>query len=127
MKIATIRIHNLRIRTIIGFNPEERGEKQDVLVNMACEVEAGDAVSNDDPKGVMNYRTLKKRIMSAVEASRFFLLEKLADFILERVMEDSRILSATVRVDKPAALRFADSVSVEMSRARGPGGKRDGA
>jgi dihydroneopterin aldolase len=34
-------------------------------------------------------------------------------------MEDNRVLSAKVRIDKPTALRFAKTVSVEMSDRRG--------
>ena len=41
--------------------------------------------------------------------------EKLADRILKLALENKRVLSAAVRVDKPLALRFAKSVSVELT------------
>ena len=31
---ATINIRNLRLRTLIGFNPEERVKKQEVVLNI---------------------------------------------------------------------------------------------
>jgi D-erythro-7,8-dihydroneopterin triphosphate epimerase len=31
---ATINIHNLRLRTYIGFNPEELEKQQDVVINL---------------------------------------------------------------------------------------------
>jgi D-erythro-7,8-dihydroneopterin triphosphate epimerase len=31
---ATINIRNLRLRTLIGFNPEEMVKKQDVVLNI---------------------------------------------------------------------------------------------
>jgi dihydroneopterin aldolase len=33
-------------------------------------------------------------------------------------MEDPRVQSATVRIDKPQALRYAKSVAVEMSERK---------
>jgi dihydroneopterin aldolase len=32
--LATIRITNLRLRTYIGFNEEERAKQQDVVINI---------------------------------------------------------------------------------------------
>ena len=57
-------------------------------------------------------------VIKEVETSSFFLLEKLAKVILHIVMENSLVKEATVRVDKPFALRFADSVSVELSEKK---------
>ena len=31
---ATINVRNLRLRTFIGFNPDEKVKKQDVVVNI---------------------------------------------------------------------------------------------
>ncbi|MFQ5354102.1 MAG: dihydroneopterin aldolase, partial [Thermodesulfobacteriota bacterium] len=59
-----------------------------------------------------------KNIIEAVEKSEFFLIEKLAGFILDIVMKAPGVRSATVEVDKPHALRFSSSVSVEVSAAR---------
>ena len=36
-EIATIRIVNLRLRTFIGFNPDEREKQQDVVINAEIE------------------------------------------------------------------------------------------
>ena len=48
----------------------------------------------------------------------FMLLEKLASEVLELVMVNQSVCRAEVEVDKPHALRFADSVSVSMSAGR---------
>jgi D-erythro-7,8-dihydroneopterin triphosphate epimerase len=46
------------------------------------------------------------------------LLETLTKKLLDMIMEDERVSSAKVRVDKPHALRFAESVSFEMEAKR---------
>jgi len=46
------------------------------------------------------------------------LLERLTGHIMDIVMKHEKIQSATVEVDKPHALRYADSVSVSITRDR---------
>jgi len=107
-----IRIKNLRLRTIVGVNEWERERPQDVIVNVELEFDSKKAVETDNLKDTVNYKTLKQRIIQKVESAQFFLVEKLASQILEIVMEDPKVQHAQVEVDKPHALRFADSVSV---------------
>lgn len=113
-----IRIKNLRLRTIIGVNEWERTQAQEVVVNVEMEFDGTAAAGSDDLADTIDYKSLKRRIMERVEASSFFLLEKLASEILRIVTAEPRVIRATVEVDKPAALRFADSVSVVCSGGR---------
>ncbi len=113
-----IHIKNLKIKAIIGINDWERKEKQDVIVNVALELDASSAAQTDRIEDTLNYKTLTKRIISEVESSEFYLLEKLAHHILNLVLEDNKAIRGTVEVDKPQALRFADSVSVKCSGER---------
>ena len=59
---------------------------------------------------------------AAVCAGRFHAtlaeMVRQADFILGIIMEDGRIKRASIEVDKPHALRFADSVSVTVEAER---------
>ncbi len=108
-----IRIKNLRLRTILGVNPEEREALQDVVINVEIEVDGQKAVETDSLAHAVNYRELTKRVIDRVERFSGYLLETLANQILKLIMEDKRIKRAVVEVDKPYALRFADSVSVQ--------------
>ncbi len=113
-----IKIKNLRLRTIIGVCRWERRCPQDIIVNVTMEFDGAQAVQSDDIKDTVDYATTKRRIIEEVENASFNLLEKLAGRILELVMEDPKVQSATVEIDKPNALRFADSVSVRCSAER---------
>ena len=113
-----ITIENLRLRTIIGINDWERETRQDVVVNVELELEPGTVFTRDSIDETVDYKRLNKRLIAEVERSSFFLLEKLCDHLLALVMEDGRVRRARVRVAKPAALRFTDSVSVECSAER---------
>ncbi len=120
MKTGKIRITDLCAKTIIGVNDRERKKKQPVLINIEILYNAQMAAAGDRIQDALDYDTLSKKIVAHVEKSRFFLLEKLTDFILNLVMQDKKILSATVRVDKPGALISSRSVSFELSACKTP-------
>jgi len=116
--MATIRITNLRLRTIIGIHGWEREHKQDIVINVTITFDTAEANQSDNIEDTLDYKKITKRIIKEVEASKFFLLEKLTNMVLQIVMEYPRTNKATVRIDKPLALRFADSVSMELSANR---------
>lgn len=113
-----VRIKNLRLRTVIGINEWERDLRQDVIINVEFGFDSDAAVKSDDIKDAVNYKKLKRKIIKHVESSKVFLLEKMADDILNLVFEDPKVIHAKVEVDKPNALRYTDSVSVVAERGR---------
>jgi D-erythro-7,8-dihydroneopterin triphosphate epimerase len=114
-----IRITNLRLRSIIGINDWERTSKQDVIINVMIEFDGSKAAATDNIDDTLNYKTICKKIIDLVENNKFDLIEKMIDDIANIALADNRAQEATVRVEKPAALRFADSVSVELSKTQG--------
>lgn len=117
--MALIRVKNLLLRTFIGFNPEEIANKQDVIINIEIEADIPEeALLADEPEGIYNYKTITKQIIGLVQDNRFKLLEVLTKNILDMIMTDERVSWARVEVDKPHALRFAESVSFEMEAER---------
>ena len=114
----TIRIKNLRLRTVIGIYDWEKKEPQDVIINVMFDFDGTRAAETDDIQYTVDYKRMKKRIIHEVESSAFQLIERLAQHILNIVMDDEKVDSARVEVDKPHALRFADSVSVTCSAVR---------
>ncbi len=112
---AIIRIKNLRLRTYIGFKDEEMQNKQDVVINVHIEYKAAEAAVTDNVSTALNYRTITKEIIQLVENNRFLLLEKLTSDVLQIASAHSSVIFAEVEIDKPHALRFADSVSLTLS------------
>lgn len=118
LDLSRIRIKNLRLRTYVGINPEEQEKRQDVVVNILLDYDAIQAAQSDTPEEALNYRTITKQVIELVENSRFLLLEKLVHEILLLALKHQAVAWAQVEVDKPHALRFADSVSLTMSARR---------
>ena len=111
MPNTRIDIRNIRIRTIIGVNAKERRIRQLILVHVSFIYAAGKAVRSDSLKYAVDYRTMTHEIVKKVEASRFYLIERLTQFILGVVIKYPRVKKAKITVEKPGALRHADSVA----------------
>lgn len=113
-KQATINISNLRLRTYIGFNPDEMQKKQDVVINIEIQYAINPAAMDDQVEQALNYKTITKQVIEHVESGRFLLLEKLVADVLDICSVHRDVLHARVTTDKPHALRFADSVSLTL-------------
>jgi D-erythro-7,8-dihydroneopterin triphosphate epimerase len=116
--MARIRVKDLCLRTFIGINEDEILNKQDVQINLTILYAAQDAVRDNDIDHALNYRTITKAIIAHVEGNRFALLERLTQELLDLVMTNESVLYAEVEVDKPHALRFAQSVSITLAASR---------
>ena len=114
---AIINISNLRLRTYIGFNPEEREKKQDVIINIEVKYQINNSALNDKVEDALNYKTITKQVIDHVEQGRFLLLEILVADVLKISGRHQSVISARVTIDKPHALRFADSVSLTLEYA----------
>ncbi|MBB3189339.1 dihydroneopterin triphosphate 2'-epimerase [Halomonas cerina] len=119
-ELATIRIKNLRLRTHIGIKDDEIRNRQDVVINAVIRYRAHKAVEFNRIEQALNYRTITKEMIALVEDRRFLLLERMTREVLDLIMSHSPVLTAQVEIDKPHALRFADSVSVTLSDSREP-------
>jgi dihydroneopterin aldolase/D-erythro-7,8-dihydroneopterin triphosphate epimerase len=105
------------VRCIIGVDPEERRGKQDIVINIALSADARKAGETDDLQDAVDYRSIKKKVYAMAEASQYNLVESLAERIAEICLAHDGVAQAVVTVEKPAALRFARSVAVEVTRS----------
>ena len=116
--LATIRIKDLRLRTHIGIKEDEIKNRQDVVINATIRYRAARAVQFNHIEQALNYRTISKHVIAHVEENRFLLLERMTREVLDIIMSYEQVLAAQVEIDKPHALRFADSVSITLSDSR---------
>lgn len=107
-----IKVENLRLRTVVGIFEWEKKVRQDVIINLEMHLEDNSASESDNISDTVDYKKITKNIITYVEGNSFNLIEKIAGDVAKQVMDDRRIKKTVVKVDKPGALRFADSVSV---------------
>jgi dihydroneopterin aldolase/D-erythro-7,8-dihydroneopterin triphosphate epimerase len=113
-----IEIRDLLLRAIIGINPDERINRQDVLLNIELDADLRPAARSDDIRDAVNYRTIAKEVIELVEGSKFRLVESLAEAVATLCLRDDRVTRVRVSLQKPGALRFAASVGVTIERTR---------
>jgi D-erythro-7,8-dihydroneopterin triphosphate epimerase len=113
-----IYIRALRTRCILGIFPEEREKAQEVELNITLYADLHDAGQSDDIRDTVDYKDIKIRVMALVEQSSFFLVERLAQAVATCCLDTPRVQAVTVTLDKPGALRFAQSVAVEITRRK---------
>ena len=113
-----IKIENLKLRTIVGIYDWEKEKKQDVILNIEMEFDGTKAVDTDSIDDTIDYKTITKEIIDMVEGQEFNLIERIAGEAMKIVMTNDKVQRASVRVDKPGALRFTDTVSVTQTDQR---------
>jgi FolB domain-containing protein len=116
-----ILIRDLLVRGILGINPDERRERQNILLNLELEVDLRAVAHDQDLSQGVNYRDVAKRVIERVESGTDLLVERLAEDLARLILEEFPVTAVTIRVEKPGALRFAASVGCEINRARASG------
>ena len=112
-------IRDLLVRGIVGINPDERVNEQDVLINATLWADTRAAARSDDIADAVNYRTITKAMVAHIREGQPYLVERLAAELVEICLRsDERVAEAEVTVEKPGALRFARSVGITVRRTR---------
>ena len=111
-------IRNLRARGIIGVNDWEREKPQEMLINITLYTDIQAVAQSDDIREGVNYRTVAKKVLAHAEHARRRTVEALAEDLARLCLEEPKVVRVQVRVEKPGAVRFADSVGVEIERPR---------
>jgi dihydroneopterin aldolase len=112
-----IEIRGLRALAVIGVRDDERHGKQEVRVDLRLHVDAARPGASDRLEDAVDYDAVAQRVILCVERSSFHLLERLASEIARIVLQEFGVPRVEVRVEKPAALPSAESVSVTVDRS----------
>ncbi len=112
-------IRGLETYCIVGVNPWEREVQQKVVFDITMDCDCREAGRRDDMAYTVDYKEVAKAVLELVSNSRFFLVEALAEAVASKVLAlEPRVQAVTVAVEKPGAVRFAESVGVRITRQR---------
>lgn len=109
-------IKDLLVRGVIGISDRERENPQDILINIVLYADISKAGKSDNVEDSVNYRTMAKKILAYAEKANRYTVEALATDIMEICLAEKNVTGASVRVEKPGAVRFSRSVGVEIER-----------
>lgn len=111
-----ILIEGLKVRATVGVKEHEREVPQDIVLDLQLSVDLESAARQDDLKATVDYEKLALAIERRVIAARRLTLEAVAWDVAGMCLQDTRVESVRVRVDKPAALRNARGAAVVLRR-----------
>ncbi len=115
-KIRHVFIRDMIVDCSIGIYTHEKEHEQRVRINLDLAVGEGDHRINDDIRNVISYEDMAKGIEAIIAEGHINLVETLAEKIAEMCLQDLRVITARVRVEKLDIISSAESVGVEIER-----------
>ncbi len=109
-------VRDLMLDALIGVHRHEKRQHQRVRVNLDLAVREGDAKDRLD--AVVCYEKIVVGVRALVGEGHVNLVETLAERIAALCLQDARVQSARVRVEKLDVFEDAASVGVEIERFR---------
>jgi dihydroneopterin aldolase len=117
--VDRIFITALTAETVIGIYDWEREVKQRLEIDLEISMDLRAASVSDAIEDTLNYKSVAKRVLAFVEASRYRLVEALAGEIARMVLEEFKVSRVRVTVHKPGAIRHSRDVGVIVERGAG--------
>jgi len=111
-----ILIKNLHAHGIIGVYDAERVTPQAILINVTLYTDTRNAAQSDALSDCINYDALSQKIRAHAESVARQTVEALAEDIAAICLAEAGAEKVIVRVEKPEAIIFVDSVGVEIER-----------
>ena len=71
-----------------------------------------------DIKSIVDYEKITDKLENLVKNKKYNFLESLAEDSFKEIFEDKRINSVKIKIEKPDAIKNADSVGVEVLKNR---------
>jgi len=111
-------IDKLTVRGIIGVSERERSQPQDIVISAVMYTDISKGGETDDIQFCVNYRTVAKVIIAHVEKVSRYTVEALASDVAKLCLNMPGVEEVDVKVEKPGAVRFSNSVGVEITRRK---------
>ena len=114
----TIFIKDFIIHEIIGIHDHEKAKKQKIKFNIVVNVNQNTVPDEKNIKSIVDYEKITNKLENLVKNKKYNFLESLAENSFKEIFEDKRINSVKIKIEKPDAIKNADSVGVEVFKNR---------
>lgn len=102
------------VRTEVGISPHKLGKRQELNITLHLRTCVKKAGESDLVEDTINYKNIAKDVLFHVENKEYNLIETVATDAARICVARYGITSVKVTVEKPNALRFAESSSVTI-------------
>ncbi len=119
--IRHVFVRDLMLDARIGVHRHEKKKQQRIRINLDMAVREGavrEAQSRDRLDDVVCYEKIVVAVRALMDQGHVNLVETLAERVAALCLQDARVISARVRVEKLDVFEDAMSVGVEIERFR---------
>jgi len=110
-------LEGLRVDAVIGIWEWERRVRQTVSLDLEMAADIRKAAASDEIEDALDYKRIAKRLIEAVQASEFRLVETLAETLARIVVTECGVTWVRLSVSKPGAIEGSRNVGVVVERA----------
>ena len=114
----TVFIKDFIVHEIIGIHDHEKIKKQKIKFNIVIDVNQNTIPDEKDIRSIIDYEKIIAKIENLTKSTQYNFLESLAEDSFEEIFEDKRINYVKIKIEKPDAIKNADSVGVEVFKSR---------
>ncbi len=107
-----IKIKNLKLHTKIGVFDWEKNVDREIIINAEMSTNSTKSLYSDDISDAIDYNQITSKIKNLVATNNFDLVEKMAQTIMDGILEDKRIKKCTLEIDKVGAVENLQSFAV---------------
>lgn len=118
MTMDKIFLSDLNIDTIIGIYDWERETLQTLSFDLEIDWDIKAAAKSDDIADTLDYGAIANTIVKFVEASRYQLIETLAEEVCSLLLTNYPIPSLTLTLSKPVALHGQNIAKIVIKRSK---------
>ena len=93
-------------------------KKQKIKFNIVVDVNQNAIPDEKDIKSIVDYEKITNKLENLTKNKKYNFLESLAEDSFKEIFEDKRINSVKIKIEKPDAIKNADSVGVEVLKNR---------
>lgn len=100
----TVFLYGLSVQGKHGVMERERHVEQEFIVDIEASTDTQRAAETDDLRDTLDYVRFRDIVRDVIENESHYLIERVAERIASRILEDSRVVELKITIRKPAVL-----------------------
>lgn len=109
-------LHGLKCECTVGVWEWEKQITQTLVLDLDLAADIAKAAATDELEDTINYKAVAERVIEFIQASKFQLIETLAEEVARIIREEFAIRWVRVRVNKGGAVKDVNNVGILIER-----------
>ncbi len=113
-----LKIKNLKLKTILGIHEWEEKTPREIIINAEIETDFINSLNSDNISDAIDYDKITSDIKNLIATKRFKLVEKMAQEVMNLILQDRRVKKCRLEIDKVGAVESLDSFAIAIEQTR---------